>query len=152
MGILQGATPRSANSFSGFRGTTLQSSRKRKNRMPFHVFGALYKASIVTRLSNAKKISFFAPTPDSDCEPLNSMKTGYLIQDVRRIELENLTAKREGDAFITGDVANQHASPSVGDASLVIEGEEFAGNVFRCTGSQVIFASDRFEEIAEKLS
>ena len=120
--------------------------------MPFHAFVALCKASIVTRLSNAKKISFFAPTPDSDCEPLNSMKTGYLIQDVRRIELENLTAKREGDAFITGDVANQHASPSVGDASLVIEGEEFAGNVFRCTGSQVIFASDRFEEIAEKLS
>jgi guanylate kinase len=83
---------------------------------------------------------------------LNSMKTGYLIQDVRRIELGNLTAKREGGSFITGDVANQNVSPSVGDASLVIDGEEFAGNVFRYTGSQVIFESDRFEEIAKKLS
>ncbi len=80
------------------------------------------------------------------------MKTGYLIQDVRRIELENLTAKLEGGSFITGNVANQHVSPSLGDASLVIEGEEFAGNVFRCTGSQVVFESDRFEEIAKKLS
>ena len=83
---------------------------------------------------------------------LNSMKTGYLIQDVRRIELKNLIAKRDGGSFITGDVADEHASPSVGDASLVIEGEEFAGNVVRYTGSQVIFESDRFEELAKKLS
>ena len=57
------------------------------------------------------------------------MKTGYLIQDIRRIELKNLIAKREGGSFITGDLANQQVSPSVGDASLVIEGKEFAGNV-----------------------
>jgi hypothetical protein len=82
----------------------------------------------------------------------NRMKTGYLIQDVRRIELKNLIAKREGGSFITGDVANQQVSPSVGDASLVIEGEEFAGNVVRYTESQVIFESGRFEEIAKKLS
>ena len=99
-----------------------------------------------------KIFPFLPPTSGFDCEPLTSMKTGYLIQDVRRIELENLTAKSEGGAFVTGDVANQHASPSVGDASLVIEGEEFAGNVFRCTGSQVIFESDRFAEIAEKIA
>jgi hypothetical protein len=80
------------------------------------------------------------------------MKTGYLIQDVRRIELKNLIAKRDGGSFITGDVADQRISPSVGDASLVIEGEEFAGNVVRYTGSQVIFESDRFEELAKKLS
>jgi hypothetical protein len=80
------------------------------------------------------------------------MKTGYLIQDVRRIELKNLTAKRDGGSFITGDMTDQHASPSVGDASLVIEGEEFAGNVVRYSGSQVIFESELFEEIAKKLS
>jgi hypothetical protein len=40
----------------------------------------------------------------------------------------------------------------VGDASLVIEGKEFAGNVVRYTESQVVFESDRFKEIAEKLS
>jgi hypothetical protein len=83
---------------------------------------------------------------------LNRMKTGYLIQDIRRIELKNLIAKREGGSFITGDVANQQVSPSVGDASLVIEREEFAGNVVRYTESQVIFESGRFEEIAKKLS
>jgi len=80
------------------------------------------------------------------------MKTGYIIQDVRRIELKNLIAKREGGSFIICDVANQQVSPSVGDASLVIEGKEFAGNVVRYTESQVIFESDRFTEIAEKLS
>ena len=83
---------------------------------------------------------------------LNSMKTGYLIQDVRRIELKNLIAKREGGSFIAGDAADEHVSPSVGDASMVIEGEEFAGNVVRYTGSQVVFESDRLEEIAKKLS
>ena len=80
------------------------------------------------------------------------MKTGYLIQDARRIELKNLIAKREGGSFITGDVTNQHVSPSVGDASLVIEGEEFAGDVVRYTESQVFFESGRFEEIEKKLS
>ena len=80
------------------------------------------------------------------------MKTGYIIQDVRRIELKNLIAKREGGSFIICDVASQQVSPSVGDASLVIEGKEFAGNVVRYTESQVIFESDRFTEIAEKLS
>ena len=83
---------------------------------------------------------------------LNSMKTGYLIQDVRRVELKNLIAKRGGGSFITGDLADEHGSPSVGDASLVVEGEEFAGNVVRYTGSQVTFESDRFEELAKKLS
>ena len=48
--------------------------------------------------------------------------------------------------------SSQNVSLSLGDASLVIEGEEFAGNVVRCSGSQVIFESDRFEEIAKKLS
>jgi hypothetical protein len=80
------------------------------------------------------------------------MKTGYLIQDVRRIELKNLNANREDGSFIIGDVANQHVSPSVGDASLVIEGEEFAGDVVRYTESQVFFESGRFEEIEKKLS
>ena len=102
--------------------------------------------------ASEKDFPFFALTSGPDREPLASMKTGYLIQDVRRIELENLSAKPEGGAFITADVANQHASPSIGDASLVIEGEEFAGNVFRCTGSQVIFESDRFAEISKKIA
>jgi hypothetical protein len=35
---------------------------------------------------------------------------------------------------------------------LIVEGEEFAGNVVRGSGSQVIFESDRFEEMAGKLS
>jgi hypothetical protein len=80
------------------------------------------------------------------------MKTGYLIQDVRRIELKNLTVKRNGGSFIAGDVSDEHASPSVGDSSLVIEGEEFAGNVVHYTGSQVTFEPEQFEEIVKKLS
>ena len=54
-----------------------------------------------------------------------------LIKNVRRIELRNLIAKREGDSLIIGDVANQQVSPSVGDASLVIEGKEVAGIVVK---------------------
>lgn len=79
------------------------------------------------------------------------MKTGYLIQDVRRIELKNLISTREGGSFIVGEVANQRTSPSVGDASLVIDGKEFSGNVARYTESQVVFESDRFTEIAQRL-
>jgi hypothetical protein len=79
------------------------------------------------------------------------MKTGFLIQDLRRIELKNLVANREGRS-ISAELTNQNASPSVGDASLVIDGEEFAGNVARFTESKVDFESDRFEEIAKKIS
>lgn len=89
---------------------------------------------------------------DFPLRTLDGMKTGYIIQDVRRIELRNLIAKREGGSFIIGDVANQQVSPSIGDASLVIEGNEFAGNVVSHTESQVIFESDHFTEIAERLS
>jgi hypothetical protein len=80
------------------------------------------------------------------------MKTGCLIQDLRRIELKNLVASREGRPCITAEFADQKASPSFGDASLVIEGEEFAGNVAHFTESQISFESDRFDEIAQKLA
>ena len=80
------------------------------------------------------------------------MKSGCLIQDLRRIELKNLVANREDRSCIRADLAVQNVSPSFGDASLVIEGEEFAGNVSRFTESQVDFESERFEEIAKKLS
>ena len=83
---------------------------------------------------------------------LNSMKTGCLIQDLRRIDLNNLAATREGGLLIIGEVANKNVSPSLGDASLVVDGEEFAGNVVRYSGSQVMFESDSFEEIARKLA
>jgi hypothetical protein len=79
------------------------------------------------------------------------MKTGCLIQDLRRIDLTKLAATQEGGSFITGEVVNPNVSPSLGDASLVIDGEEFAGNVVRYTGSQVVFESDSFDEIARKL-
>jgi len=48
--------------------------------------------------------------------------------------------------------SSQNVSRSLADASLVIEGKEFAGNVVHYAGSQVIFESGRFEEIAKKLS
>ena len=79
------------------------------------------------------------------------MKTGCLIQDLRRIDLTKLAATQEDGSFITGEVVNPNVSPSLGDASLVIDGEEFAGNVVRYTGSQVVFESDSFDEIARKL-
>ena len=60
---------------------------------------------------------------------LNSMKTGCLIQDVRRVDLSNLAATRQGGSFIVGDIANENVSPSRADASLVLEGEEFAGRI-----------------------
>jgi hypothetical protein len=80
------------------------------------------------------------------------MKIACLIQDTRWVELKNLIATREASSCITADLADQNGSPNIGDASLVIDGEEFAGNVVRHTESQVIFESDRFEEIAKKLS
>jgi hypothetical protein len=40
----------------------------------------------------------------------------------------------------------------MGDASLVIDREEFGGNVVRYTESQITFESDSFEEIEKKLS
>jgi hypothetical protein len=83
---------------------------------------------------------------------LNSMKIACLIQDTRWVELKNLIATREGGSCITADLADQNVSPNIGDACLVIDGEEFAGNVVRHTESQVIFESDRFEEIAKRLS
>jgi hypothetical protein len=42
--------------------------------------------------------------------------------------------------------SSQNVSRSLVDASLVIEGEEFAGNIVHYAGSQVIFESGRFEE------
>jgi hypothetical protein len=80
------------------------------------------------------------------------MKTGCLIQDLRRIDLINLAATREGGSFITAEMADERVSPSLGDASLVIEGQEFDGNVVRCTAPQITFESESFEEIAKKLS
>jgi hypothetical protein len=80
------------------------------------------------------------------------MKIACLIQDTRWVELKNLTAKREAGPCITADLVDQNVSLNIGDASLVIDGEEFAGNVVRHTDSQVIFESDCFEEIAKKLS
>jgi guanylate kinase len=121
-------------------------------RRTLNAFVALLQGFDVRGIEQWEK-DFISCTHDRlPLRTLNRMKIGYLIQDVRRIELKNLIAKREGGSFITGDVAIEHVSPSVGDASLVIEGEEFAGNVVRYTESQVIFESDRFEEIAKKLS
>jgi hypothetical protein len=130
----------------------LFTSRLEKRAEPSTHSWRCCKASMCRRSSNGKKDLISCTHDRLPLRILNRMKIGYLIQDVRRIELKNLIAKREGGSFITGDVAIEHVSPSVGDASLVIEGEEFAGNVVRYTESQVIFESDRFEEIAKKLS
>jgi hypothetical protein len=80
------------------------------------------------------------------------MKIACLIQDTCWIELKNLIATREDGSRITADLADQNVSLNIGDACLVIDGEEFAGNVVRHTESQVIFESARFEEIAKRLS
>ena len=80
------------------------------------------------------------------------MKIACLIQDTRWVELKNLIATREAGSCITANLADQNVSLNIGDASLIIDGEEFAGNVVRHTESQVIFESDRFEEIAKRLS
>ena len=80
------------------------------------------------------------------------MKSACLIQDTRWVDLKNLIATREGGSCITADLADQNISLNIGNASLVVDGEEFGGNVVCHTESQVIFESDRFEEIAKKLS
>jgi hypothetical protein len=59
---------------------------------------------------------------------------------------------RLGDANAKYENCHAHFFSERLDASLVIEGKEFAGNVVRYAGSQVIFESGRFEEIAKKLS
>jgi hypothetical protein len=65
----------------------------------------------------------------SQLRTLNGMKTGCLILDVRRVDLSDLAATRQRGSFIVGDTANEHVSPSRGDASLVVGGEECVGDV-----------------------
>jgi hypothetical protein len=88
----------------------------------------------------------------SELRIIDSMKNGCLIQDLRRIDLNNLVTSKEGGSFVIGEVTNPNVSPSVGDASLVIDGEEFAGDVVRYTGSQVVFEPSSFDEIAKKFA
>jgi hypothetical protein len=97
---------------------------------------------------NGKEISFLAPTITAKPK---SIKIACLIQDTCCVELKNVIAARESGSCITADLADQNISLNIGNASLVIDGEEFSGNVVRHTDSQVIFESDRFEEIAKKL-
>jgi len=40
------------------------------------------------------------------------MKTGCLIQDVRRVDLSDLAATRQGGSFIGGDIANENVAQS----------------------------------------
>jgi hypothetical protein len=97
--------------------------------------------------------SFFCYTCDQFfLRIINTMQVACLIQDFGWVELKNLIAKRDGVSSITADLADENVSPRIGSADLIIDGEEFAGNVVRHTDSKVIFQSDRFEEIAEKLS
>mgnify|MGYP003693766607 CR=1 FL=1 len=76
-------------------------------RRTLNAFVALLQGFDVQEVEQWEK-DFISCTHDRlPLRTLNRMKTGYLIQDVRRIELKNLIAKREGGSFITGDVANR---------------------------------------------
>ena len=80
------------------------------------------------------------------------MRVACLIQGDSWVALKNLLASHNGASIVTADLADQNVSPKIGDASLVIDGEEFVAHVVAHTESRIIFEADRFDEIAEKLS
>ena len=73
-----------------------------------------------------------------------------LIQGDSWVPLKNLLASHNGASIVTANLADQNVSPKIGDASLVIDGEEFVAHVVAHTKSRIIFEADRFDEIAEK--
>ena len=79
------------------------------------------------------------------------MKIACLIQDTRWVELKNLIATREGGSCITADLADQNVSPNIGDARLVIDGQEFAGTVVRHTESFCPLRGDRKKTFLKRL-
>ena len=63
------------------------------------------------------------------------MNAGCLIQGARKIDFRNLSAAAEA---ITGEIPPE-ALLEPGDASLVLDGREFAGNVTAIEGQKVTF-------------
>ena len=53
--------------------------------------------------------------------------------------LKNLLASHNGASIVTANLADQNVSPKIGDASLVIDGEEFVAHVVAHTESQKNF-------------
>jgi hypothetical protein len=80
------------------------------------------------------------------------MRVACLIQGDSWVALNNLLAPHNGASLMTADLADQNVSPKIGDAILVIDGEEFAAYLVALTESRIIFEADRSDEIAEKLS
>jgi hypothetical protein len=80
------------------------------------------------------------------------MRVACLIQGDSWVALNNLLATHNGASMITADLADQNVSPKIGDASLVIDGEEFAAHVVAHTESRIIFKAEHSDEIARKLS
>jgi hypothetical protein len=80
------------------------------------------------------------------------MRVACLIQGDSWVALNNLLAPDNGVSNLTADLADQNVSPKIGDAILVIDGEEFAVHVVALIESGIIFEADRSNEIAEKLS
>jgi hypothetical protein len=77
------------------------------------------------------------------------MKVACLIQGDSWVALNNLLAPHNGASIITADLADQNVSPKIGDASLVIDGEEFGADVVAYTESRIIFKAEHSDEIAK---
>jgi hypothetical protein len=80
------------------------------------------------------------------------MRVACLIQGDSWVALNNLLAPHNGASIITADLADQNVSLKIGDASLVIDGEEFVAHVVAHTESRIIFKVEHSDEIAKKLS
>ena len=77
------------------------------------------------------------------------MRVACLIQGDSWIALNNLLGPHNGASIITAELADQNFYFKIGDASLVIDGEEFAAHVVAHTDSRIIFKAARFDEIAK---
>jgi hypothetical protein len=78
------------------------------------------------------------------------MRVACLIQGDKWVALNNLFAPQGGASSIAAELADQNFSPEIGNASLVVDGEEFAAHVVSHSESRIVLEADG--EIEKKLS
>jgi hypothetical protein len=65
------------------------------------------------------------------------MRVACLIQGDSWVALNKLLATHNGASMITADLADQNVSLEIGDASLVLDGEQFAAHVVAQTNREL---------------
>jgi hypothetical protein len=70
------------------------------------------------------------------------MRVACLIQGDKWVALNNLFAPQGGASSIAAELADQNFSPEIGNASLVVDGEEFAAHVVSHSESRIVLEAD----------